>query len=723
MTTSSSTRITKQSGSNLALAFFCLPKKMRRDMASFYAFCRIVDDVVDENADDLERARDGHSFWRKKIEVCYSGGAPVTELGKELADIARRHQIPQRFFHDILDGVEMDLEKKRYATFAELEKYCYGVASAVGLVSIHIFGCTHPQSEEYAVALGKAFQLTNILRDVRHDLEEFGRIYLPQDEMAACGVTEEDLRRGGHSPALEKLFRLQYFRARHFYSKAQRLIHPQDREALKAAFVMTRVYRSLLEKIRRNQFRVLEQNVRLTKKEKLKAIFQAWFCEKKEKLRRPLRVAVWGGGYAGLSAALHAALSGHSVELYEAKPRLGGRAHSFKETHTGAVLDNSPHVFMGCYRASMRLFEMLGVKEKLHLSQGLSLRFCSEAQGLTTLQIPAWPWPFYGLAALVRFKELNWRDRLSILRMGGRLALGLKPGRNQTAEEWLKHQTRGAVRALWEPLCVAALNEPISTASARVFYEVIRRALFSSRADSAVYFTKTSLDDFFVPEARLFLESVGARVHENCAVQAVHFRKNEVESFQTTDGREVKADVYISALPWRALAALLPEGNSLKHSAESISSSPIVTVYLWTDRPLFDAPMLGLLDSPVHWVLDQTARSDGKNYLYAAVMSGAYEHVHRGNKEMIERVWNELCRLLPSAREAKVTHGFVYKALDATFASTPETEAHRPANKTAWENLFLAGDWTATGLPGTLESAVVSGKMVMEKIENKDCKK
>jgi phytoene/squalene synthetase len=185
-------RITRKSGSNLALSFICLPKEQRQAMSTFYAFCRTVDDIVDETSLPLSERQAQLLAWREDIQAIYRGN-PIQPLAQELAPVVRQYLIPPEPLLEILAGVEMDLTKTRYETFAELEKYCYGVASAVGLVSINIFCCQTRAARDYAIALGMAFQLTNILRDVAYDLQKFGRIYLPQEE---CRIEAKDIGDG-----------------------------------------------------------------------------------------------------------------------------------------------------------------------------------------------------------------------------------------------------------------------------------------------------------------------------------------------------------------------------------------------------------------------------------------------------------------------------------------------------------------------------------------------
>ena len=232
-------------------------------MSIFYAFCRVVDDVADSTELPIEEKQRQLGEWRKEIRRAYMD-TPLTPLGREMAQIIRTYLIAPTPLEEILNGMEMDMTILRYPNFALLDQYCYRVASAVGLVSIDIFGCRHAQTRDYAVALGMAFQLTNILRDVKKDAS-FGRIYLPLDELAAFGVTEADIMEGRFNEKMRQLFRFQHHRARHYFAKAHRLMVPSDRPKLLAAEIMREVYEELLNEIERRNFDVMTAPVKLGK--------------------------------------------------------------------------------------------------------------------------------------------------------------------------------------------------------------------------------------------------------------------------------------------------------------------------------------------------------------------------------------------------------------------------------------------------------------------------
>ena len=269
--------ITRKSASNLALAFILLPKAKREGMTALYAFCREVDDAADDERVPVAERRIRLAAWRADIARACAGQTPELPVNREFQPIIAAHKLPFALFDELIRGVEMDLDIKRYESFERLEEYCYRVASVVGLLSIEIFGYKNPDCRPYADALGKALQLTNILRDVRTDAER-GRIYLPLSELARFGVTENEILRFEYSDRFRMLAAAVAERARHFYRLARQTLPPEDRRAMCAAELMGSVYWRLLCKLERRQFDVLgPKPTRLSKGQKLLLIGRMWY--------------------------------------------------------------------------------------------------------------------------------------------------------------------------------------------------------------------------------------------------------------------------------------------------------------------------------------------------------------------------------------------------------------------------------------------------------------
>jgi len=251
---------------NFYYSFLVLPSDKRRAIVAVWDFCRAVDDAVDEAADS-NAATAEIARWRGELAAAFEGGTPRTSQGRALAPLIRQFNLPRPAFESLIEGVEMDLGSRRYDTFADLYEYCIRVASAVGLICLEIFGYGDPRSRQYAVDLGVALQLTNILRDVPEDLRR-GRVYIPQEDLRRHGCSEDDLARecaggGVRAPKVKALLRQQAQRAREYYRKAADGLPRADARRLLAAQIMGAIYRGILTRIERSDYDVFSRVVRI----------------------------------------------------------------------------------------------------------------------------------------------------------------------------------------------------------------------------------------------------------------------------------------------------------------------------------------------------------------------------------------------------------------------------------------------------------------------------
>ena len=268
--------ITRRSASNLALAFVILPKEKRQAISVLYAFCREVDDVADDESRPIPERRRLLEQWRADVgAACDPTATPAFPVNREFQPVIQQYRLPRTLLEELIRGCEMDLEDARYRTFEELELYCYRVASVVGLLSIEIFGYRNPACRDYAIYLGQALQLTNILRDVRTDAER-GRIYLPRNEMERCGVSAGEILRSEDSARFRELAKQVAARARGFYQRARETLPPEDHRSMATAELMGGVYWRLLCKLEARGFAVLgSRPTRLTKTHKLFLILRS----------------------------------------------------------------------------------------------------------------------------------------------------------------------------------------------------------------------------------------------------------------------------------------------------------------------------------------------------------------------------------------------------------------------------------------------------------------
>jgi phytoene synthase len=272
-------RLTRGSRSNFYYAFLTLPRPRRQALYALYAFCRTVDDLADlahERSADPPTLRRELQAWRREVARCYEpGGAPEHPIAQRLAAAVRAFGVPREALEAIIDGVEMDLAGVRYERAADLYAYCYRVASAVGLAAIEIFGYTDRRARDYAVNLGIALQLTNILRDVGADARA-GRVYLPLADLGAFGVGDDDLRAGRYTPAFVSLMERQAGRARHFYARARSAFPEVDARSLVAAEVMGRIYFALLRQIEARRFQVFGERITVPTHRKVAIALRCW---------------------------------------------------------------------------------------------------------------------------------------------------------------------------------------------------------------------------------------------------------------------------------------------------------------------------------------------------------------------------------------------------------------------------------------------------------------
>ncbi len=266
-----------KSGSSFYYSFHFLPKNQRDAIISLYAFCREVDDIVDD-IKDIDIAKIKLAWWRDEIEKLYSGNASHP-VALALAEHKEYFNLPKEYFIEIIDGMEMDLEYDVYPSFKELSLYCYRVASVVGLLSIEIFGYENRQTQKYAHELGMALQLTNILRDVYEDAQR-GRVYLPQDELENFGVSNDDLLNRHMNKKTIALFEHQANRARKHYKQAFSYLPDEDRYLQRSGIIMSDIYSALLNEIEKDGFRVLEHRIKLTP---IRKLWIAWMGARREK--------------------------------------------------------------------------------------------------------------------------------------------------------------------------------------------------------------------------------------------------------------------------------------------------------------------------------------------------------------------------------------------------------------------------------------------------------
>ncbi len=440
-----------------------------------------------------------------------------------------------------------------------------------------------------------------------------------------------------------------------------------------------------------------------------------------------MRVAVVGGGFAGLAAAIELQERRHEVVLLERRGVLGGRATSFRDALSGEDVDNGTHLMIAGYEAALDLVRRAGAEDLLLAQEELRIDYVDD-RGPTSLVCPPVVAPLHLLLGLLGLR-LPWRVRWQALRLGLAVRFGAPPT-GLTLAEYLARRGQGeaARRLLWDPLATAILNETPERAAAVLFYNVYREAFLRSHAASRLVFLRRG---YGVLHERLgeYFEGRGGVVRRGARVDAIEVEagratgvrywqrpkaRDEIQRGAPASSGSVAADAVVAAVPWSALPSLLPEalrGSPPFASPARLAGSPIVSVELWLDRVVVERTMVGLRDSEVEWVFDKGrlyGREGAPQHL-AFIISAARRSLARPNADLVASAETALRRYFPRMKEAVVTRSHVLREPEATFASDPEAEALRPKSRTPVRGLYLAGDWTATGLPATIEGAVRSG--------------
>ncbi|MDE3057352.1 MAG: hydroxysqualene dehydroxylase HpnE [Bacteroidota bacterium] len=441
-------------------------------------------------------------------------------------------------------------------------------------------------------------------------------------------------------------------------------------------------------------------------------------------------VLVIGGGVAGLAAAVELASKNLSVLLVEQKQHLGGRAYSFLHNETDDEIDNGQHLMMGCYHNTLRLLDMIGSLPDVSLQSALRVAFRHPEKGKTELHASSLPAPFHLLSGLLGLKSLSLPDRFSLLRVGAALVRA-KPDRDEhlqrmTVSEWLRslHQSEANRKYLWDILAIGTLNDTPERVSASLFVKVLQAAFLGKQSDSAMAIPRKGLSRIFGEPAADFLRSHGGEVRMNTAVERVVVRDKRVSEVMLSTGEIVKSDAVISAVPYFDLPKLFDKQTPLEfpefNIAENFISSSIVTIHLWFDTDFAEEEFVALLDSPIHWVFNKTkmyGKSNSNGSYLSLVISGAEKFMAIEKEELAALALTELKKFFPESRTAALLHSLVIKEKRATFSPRVGTEQFRPSHSTSIENLFLAGDWTDTKLPATIEGAVQSGFACAEAVK------
>jgi squalene-associated FAD-dependent desaturase len=430
--------------------------------------------------------------------------------------------------------------------------------------------------------------------------------------------------------------------------------------------------------------------------------------------RKPT-VAVIGGGLAGISAGSALADAGYHVELFERRPYLGGRASSYELPGTGEVVDNCQHVLLGCCTNLIDFYRRLGVENQIRWYDEVTFLL---PDGRASTLKPSWlPAPMHTGLSFLASPVLDMKDKLAISRALLALMPALPADNGENFQAWLlRHgQTKQSIDRFWAPVLISALNDELDQVSVRYAALVFRDSFLKSAEAGRMGLPAVPLSQLY-GQAASYIEARGGRVHLRASVDSI--RTGDTGVRVGIGGDKVLADYAILATPFNVVNKLLPdtpEMQPLRQQARHFGSSPITGIHLWFDREVTPLEHAVLLERTIQWMFQKskilnTRRESGETGSYLElVVSSSKTLVDKSRNEIIDLAMRELAEFFPAVREATLTKATVIKEVHATFSPTPGSDAYRPSHTSPWPRLFLAGDWTATGWPSTMEGAVRSG--------------
>jgi hydroxysqualene dehydroxylase len=419
---------------------------------------------------------------------------------------------------------------------------------------------------------------------------------------------------------------------------------------------------------------------------------------------------VIGGGCAGFAAATALTDAGARVLVLEARLGLGGRATAFTDPASGERVDNGQHILMGCYTGTLKFLDRIGAADRVRWQSGLKVSMIDRAGHHSVLSLPSLPSPLHFLAGVLTWDALNWSERLSVLRIGSMIKPTNRLGISVRA--WLEKngQAPRLCELFWEPLALAALNQSIDQAEASHFIRVLERVFGPDPAAAALVLPAVPLDELYAEPSRAWLQQRGGEVRVNAHAKVV-VDGARVAGVRVRD-ESIEAPIVISTVPWHAFHQLfdhVPAGlEQTVANASALASLPIVTVNLWFDDAVMDEPLVGLPGRNFQWIFDRRAIVGGDASHLSLISSGAETIVAQTNEELTAIALREVRDALPAARTAQLRKSIAVREKRSTFSLAPDAPP-RPGTLTSVEGFLLAGDWIETGLPATIESAVISG--------------
>jgi hydroxysqualene dehydroxylase len=470
-------------------------------------------------------------------------------------------------------------------------------------------------------------------------------------------------------------------------------------------------------------------------------------------------VVVLGGGISGIAAAIYLLDQGYSVTLIEARRFLGGRVFSFADAETGVPVDNGQHVIVGCCSYFIDFLKSLGISDRWYLQPRLRLRVLNRRGKEGLLAASRLPGPFHLLPAFLAYPHLGTGDKIRavIALARAKFTDRCQPYlERMTFYQWLKQQGQSerAIQNLWNLLVMPTLNDDVREVSASMGLMIVQEGMVEGCHSADVGYAADGLLAAVGEPAKGYLSAKGARLLLGCSVRRLCLESGGVKGVELASGDVITGGAYVSALPFSVLLEVLPRDVAEQpffQRLNDLETSPIVNIHLWYDRPVMDGDFCALVDSPLQWVFNKSAilgggyrndtlpstkkvgaglksaptgqgtvslqpdlspssekETDQGQYICISI-SAAWDYIDQTREELTRQFIDQMAEVFPRAREAKVKRSIVVKQRHATFRCLPGANELRPGSQTPIANLFLAGEWTDTGWPSTMESAVRSG--------------
>ena len=434
------------------------------------------------------------------------------------------------------------------------------------------------------------------------------------------------------------------------------------------------------------------------------------------------RVAIVGAGLAGIATSVALAEYGFPVQLFEARSHLGGRAGSYQDQQSQETIDNCQHVSMGCCTNLRKLCESLGIASQFHVEK--TLHFVDRSGRVTKFAADSLPAPFHLTRAFAKLPYLSWRDKLSFARCVGRLAKAKRTDlAGQSFAKWLRKngQSETLIRRVWEVVLVSALSESLDRIDAVYARKVFVDGFLRNATGWQVEIPTSSLEAIYSDQTNDALTKKGVEVIRNARVESLD-GADRIDSITLRSEEKSFADEFVLAVPQHQVSRLLPENardNSIIEQIEKIESAPITSVHLWFDQEICDLPHAVFVEHLSQWMFrrqDQNSRDDCESHRFQIVISASRNLKRMSQQELIDEVISDIQSVWSKVEDATLLHSRIITEKRAVFSVTPGIEELRPQQQSPIENLQLAGDWTQTGWPATMEGAVRSGYLAARNI-------